>query len=90
MIFRTVLEKYKQKILGQFYGHTHSDEFIVNTNPKNSEEVTSFSLLAGSLSPLGTGTSRFRMYDLDENSFGIVNYFDYELKLNEQNFGLNY
>ena len=65
LIFRTVLNKYKHKILGQFYGHTHSDEFIVNTNPKNPEELTSFSLLAGSFSPFGTGTSRFRIYDLD-------------------------
>lgn len=76
--------------MGQFYGHTHSDEFIVNTNPKAPEEITSFSMLAGSLSPFGTGTSRFRVYELDEKSFGIKNYLDYELKLNEENFGLNY
>jgi sphingomyelin phosphodiesterase len=83
LIFRTILNKYSHKILGQFYGHTHSDEFIVNTNPKNPKEVTSFSLLTGSLSPLGTATSRFRVYDLDEKSFSIKDYFDYELKLNE-------
>lgn len=34
-------------------------------------------MLAGSLSPLGTGTSRFRVYDLDEATFNIKNYFDY-------------
>jgi len=47
-------------------------------------------MLAGSLSPLGTGTSRFRVYDLDEETFNIRNYLDYELRLNDQNFGLNY
>ena len=62
----------------------------MNTNPKNSDEVTSFSMLSGSLSPLGTGTSRFRVYDLDEKSFEIRNYFDYEMKLNEESFALNY
>lgn len=62
----------------------------MNTNPKNSDEVTSFSMLSGSLSPLGTGTSRFRVYDLDEKSFEIKNYFDYEMKLNEESFALNY
>ena len=47
-------------------------------------------MLAGSLSPFGTGTSRFRVYDLDEQSFEINNYFDYEMKLNEESFSLNY
>lgn len=47
-------------------------------------------MLSGSLSPLGTGTSRFRVYDLVEQSFEIRNYFDYEMKLNEESFGLNY
>lgn len=47
-------------------------------------------MLSGSLSPLGTGTSRFRVYDLDEQNFEIRNYFDYEMKLNEESFGLNY
>lgn len=47
-------------------------------------------MLSGSLSPLGTGTSRFRVYDLAEDSFSIQNYFDYEMKLNEETFGLNY
>lgn len=65
-IFRWILSKYKEKILGQFYGHNHLDEFIVNTNPNNVQEVTSFSMLSGSLSPFGTGTSRFRLYDIDE------------------------
>jgi sphingomyelin phosphodiesterase len=64
MIFRTILNKYKEKILGQFYGHTHQDQFVVNTNPKNTSEATSFGMLAGSLSPLGTGSSRFRVYEL--------------------------
>lgn len=62
----------------------------MNTNPKNPDEVTSFSMLSGSLSPLGTGTSRFRVYDLNEESFEIKNYFDYEMKLNEESFALNY
>lgn len=47
-------------------------------------------MLSGSLSPFGTGTSKFRVYDLDEQTFGIKNYLDYEMKLNDESFGLNY
>ena len=65
LIFRTILNKYKNKILGQFYGHTHQDQFVVNTNPLNTSEIASFGMLTGSLSPLGTGSSRFRVYDLN-------------------------
>lgn len=63
-LYRAILTKHSDKILGQFFGHTHLDSFIVHTNPINASEVTSFSLLGGSLSPLFTATSRFRVYEL--------------------------
>jgi hypothetical protein len=32
-LFRAIVAKHSSKIRGQFYGHTHLDEFVVNTNP---------------------------------------------------------
>lgn len=32
-MFRAIIQKHSLKIKGQFYGHTHLDEFVINTNP---------------------------------------------------------
>ena len=66
-LFRAVLTRHSKKIKGQFYGHTHMDQFVVNTDPRDNKTATSFGLLAGSLTPLGTHLPRFRVYELNSN-----------------------
>jgi sphingomyelin phosphodiesterase len=61
-LFRGILTRHSNKIKGQFYGHTHQDQFIVNTDPRDNKTSTSFGFLGGSLSPLATGQPRFRIY----------------------------
>lgn len=79
-LFRAVVTRHSKKIRGQFYGHTHRDQFVVNTDPRDNKTSTSFGLLAGSLTPLGTSLPRFRVYELNSD-FQIINYDDYSLKL---------
>ena len=61
-LFRAVVTRHAKKIRGQFYGHTHLDQFVVNTDPRDNKTATSFGLLAGSLTPLGTSLPRFRVF----------------------------
>jgi len=63
-LFRALLTKHSHKVKAQLYGHTHMDQFVVNTDPRDNHTATSFGLLSGSLSPLGTGLPRFRVYQL--------------------------
>ena len=88
-LFRAVLARHAGKIRGQFYGHTHMDQFVVNTDPRDNQTATSFGLLSGSLSPLNTGLPRFRVYELT-NSFQIVNYDDYAFSLKTNSWNKNY
>ena len=88
-LFRAVLTKYSHKIRGQFYGHTHLDQFVVNTDPRDNKTATSFGLLAGSLTPLGTSLPRFRVFELN-NDFQIVNYDDYSFNLKTTQWGKRY
>lgn len=88
-LFRAVVTKHSKKIKGQFYGHTHQDQFVVNTDPRDNKTATSFGLLAGSLTPLGTSLPRFRIYELN-NDFSIINYDDYSLSLKTGKWALNY
>ena len=34
-LFRAVVARHSSKIKGQFYGHTHLDQFVVNTDPRD-------------------------------------------------------
>lgn len=88
-LFRAVITRHSSKIKGQFYGHTHRDQFVVNTDPRDNRTVTSFGLLAGSLTPLGTSLPRFRIYELN-NDFQIINYDDYSFNLKTTQWGKNY
>jgi hypothetical protein len=88
-LFRAVVARHAAKIRGQFYGHTHMDQFVVNTDPRDNRTATSFGLLSGSLSPLGTGLPRFRLYELS-SSFDILDYDDYAFSLKTNSWGKNY
>ena len=65
------------------------DQFVVNTDPRDNKTATSFGLLAGSLTPLGTHLPRFRVYELDGN-FNIINYDDFAFNMKTSQWGLNY
>ena len=67
MLYRAIITRHSSKIKGQFYGHTHVDQFVVNTDPRDNSTVTSYGLLAGSFSPLGTNQPRMRVYELTHN-----------------------
>jgi hypothetical protein len=65
------------------------DQFVVNTDPRDNQTATSFGLLSGSLSPLGTSLPRFRVYELDQH-FNILNYDDYAFNMKTNKWGKNY
>lgn len=88
-LFRAVLTSQASKIKAQFYGHTHLDQYVVNTDPRDNETATSFGFLAGSLSPLGTNQPRMRVYELS-NDFDLINYKDYAFNMQKTSWGLNY
>jgi hypothetical protein len=61
----------------------------VNTDPRDNNTATSFGLLAGSLSPLGTNQPRMRVYELS-NDFDLINYKDYAFNFQKSTWGINY
>ena len=65
------------------------DQFVVNTDPRDNKTATSFGMLAGSLTPLGTHLPRFRVYQLN-SEFEITNYDDYAFNMKTSTWGLNY
>jgi hypothetical protein len=62
---------------------------VVNTDPRDNSTATSFGLLAGSFSPLGTNQPRMRVYELS-NDFDLFNYKDYQFDMKKEAWGANY
>lgn len=89
ILFRAVLTSQSDKIKAQFYGHTHVDQFVVNTDPRDNSSATSFGLLAGSFSPLGTNQPRMRVYEMS-NDFDLINFKDYKFDMKQSNWQANY
>jgi sphingomyelin phosphodiesterase len=79
-VYRALIAKYSDKIKGQFFGHTHSDQLTVNTYP-NTDKATGYGFICPSMSPLYVGAARSRVYKLaigDEN--GVNDYTQYIFK----------
>ncbi|KAK2461265.1 hypothetical protein APHAL10511_006792 [Amanita phalloides] len=72
--FDQIVLRYRNTIAGQFYGHTHMDQFAVGysdyTN-RVAENAVSFGLIAPSLTPRH-GNPAFRVYDVDPDTYEIM------------------
>ncbi|ORX92527.1 sphingomyelin phosphodiesterase [Basidiobolus meristosporus CBS 931.73] len=89
--FLRIVTRYHDTIAGQFYGHTHYDEFqlfyeygnstIMPNNPIN------VAYIGPSVTPYEDVNPSFRVYEVDKNTKQVLNHFTYALdlvKVNEQ------
>lgn len=75
-VYRALIARYNQTIRGQFFGHTHNDQFVVYTH-SITKEPTSILLEAPSLSPIMSHQPAFRIYEVDSKSLRVKNYLQY-------------
>lgn len=72
--FDQIVQRYKNTIAGQFYGHTHQDEFAISytdyTN-RTADNAVSTMWIVPSLTP-STGNPAFRVYDVDPDTYEIM------------------
>ncbi|KAL9709442.1 hypothetical protein Ac2012v2_007177 [Leucoagaricus gongylophorus] len=72
--FDQIVQRYKNTIAGQFYGHTHKDEFAISySDYKNRtvENAVSTMWIGPSLTP-STGNPAFKVYDVDPDTYEIM------------------
>ncbi len=78
-----LVQKYHSIIKNQFYGHTHSDQFIFYWNDKLSQAL-GHAYISSSIVPINRNPT-FRIYEYNTESFEIVNYYHYLLNLTDVN-----
>jgi sphingomyelin phosphodiesterase len=83
-VYRALIARYNYTIRGQFFGHTHNDQFVVYTH-SITKEPTSILLEAPSLSPIMSHQPAFRVYEVNRKSLRVTNYLQYSANLVEAN-----
>jgi len=72
--FDQIVQRYHNTIAGQFYGHTHQDQFAIaysNNLERTAANAVSVGLIAPALTPRG-GNPCFKMYDVDPDTYEIM------------------
>ncbi|KAF9467960.1 sphingomyelin phosphodiesterase [Collybia nuda] len=72
--FDQVIQRYRNTIAGQFYGHSHQDEFALaysDYSKQTAENAVSVGWIAPSLTPRN-GNPAFKLYDVDPDTYEIM------------------
>lgn len=83
--YNQIVLRYKEIIAGQFFGHTHWDQFQVaytNYSEQVAENAMSFGLIAPSLTPTN-GNPAFTVYDVDPDTYDIMDIQVYIANMSE-------
>ncbi|KAJ4490194.1 Metallo-dependent phosphatase-like protein, partial [Lentinula aciculospora] len=78
-----VVQRYRNTIAGQFYGHTHADEFQLaysNYSNQRKDMATSMAWIAPALTPR-SGNPAFKIYDVDPDTYEIMDSKTYSTDL---------
>ncbi|CAG8514318.1 22627_t:CDS:10 [Racocetra persica] len=88
--FSQIVARYKDTIVGQFYGHSHWDEFNVIydksiNDPSKDPEAVGIAYIAPSVTSFKNMNPAFRVYEIDKVTKKILNHYTYSMDLQEAN-----
>ncbi|KAK9721171.1 hypothetical protein K7432_003643 [Basidiobolus ranarum] len=87
--FSRIVARYSDTIMGQFYGHTHYDEFQIFYSHDNStmpqKTPISVGYIGPSVTPYEDVNPSFRVYEIDKRTKQVVNHFTYALDIVKAN-----
>jgi len=81
-----IINRYENTVVGQFFGHTHSDQFIMfYENGNFSGRPTNVMYVAPSVTTFSWRMPTYRVYTVDSISFEVLETETYMLNLTEAN-----
>jgi len=72
--YNQILQRYKNTIAGQFYGHSHKDQFEIaysDYNEQTAANAVAVALIGPALTPT-SGNPAFKVYDIDPDTFEVM------------------
>lgn len=88
-IFAKIVERFSPYTIANiFYGHTHRDQFHIyyssnSSDTKEIEDVVNMSWVSQSITPLTENNPSWRYYEVEDESFNIMDSYNYYTQLNE-------
>lgn len=86
-IFYEIIERFSPyTIAGVFFGHTHLDQFNIlyaGNNTKTIENVINHAWISQAVTPWFNNNPSWRYYEIDKDTFSVMNAHNYYVKLNE-------
>lgn len=86
-IFGKIVERFSPYTIANiFYGHTHQDQFHIlysSNSSQSAEDIINMSWVAQSITPLSNYNPSWRYYEVENESFNIINAYNYYTLLNE-------
>jgi sphingomyelin phosphodiesterase len=87
-----IANRYESTIAGQFFGHTHSDEFHIMYDIDDPTRAFSLTYMPGSATTYSFLNPGYRIYEVDgayaSSSYEVLNYRNVYMNLTEANSGL--
>ncbi|KAF9269660.1 sphingomyelin phosphodiesterase [Marasmius fiardii PR-910] len=83
-----VVQRYKNTIAGQFFGHTHQDEFEVaysDYQKRTKDTATGVAWIGPALTPR-SGNPAFKVYDIDPDTYEVMDARVYSADLDDPDF----
>ncbi|EAU93605.2 sphingomyelin phosphodiesterase [Coprinopsis cinerea okayama7 len=71
-----IVQRYRHVIAGQFYGHSHQDEFMVgysDNNRRSADTAITAALIAPAFTPRSSNPG-FKVYDIDPDTYEVMDY----------------
>lgn len=91
--YNEIINRYQHIIKAQFFGHTHSDEFQLFYDPKNSSRPNNIAYIAPSVTPYSGYNPAYRIYYVDgehaDSTWEVIDHETWIMDLDKANSNLN-
>jgi sphingomyelin phosphodiesterase len=87
-----IINRYESTITGQFFGHTHSDEFEIFYDQANPKRAVGVAFISASSTTFSKRNPGYRVFEFDgfydKSSWQLLNHRNFYMNLTEANLTL--
>lgn len=84
-MFHKIIERFSETVTGQFYGHTHYDEFSVFYKSEERTKPFAVAYIGPSATTYAYLNPAYRIYNLDPDTKAVSSHETYSMNLTEAN-----
>jgi sphingomyelin phosphodiesterase len=83
--YQALVDRFSNIVRGNFYGHTHYDEFRLMTEYFNHDKISGVIYTTPSLTTYESHNPSFRVYEVESKNMIMKNYYQYRLNITKAN-----